>query len=139
MITVSDFIKNSKIDAKLLYGLDGSKKTISSVTIEDIPEVLDVSTRGQLIISGRLLKDTLTLGWIDKAIELGVVGIVSKDKFISVIDTCILSYCEEKSFPIISIPEENCWSEVITSITNLITEKVTSLLKDTIMFENTLL
>ena len=78
MITISDFIKNSKIDAKLLYGLNGSKKIISSVTIEDIPEVLDVSTRGQLIISGRLLKDTLTLGWIDKAIKLGVVGIVSK-------------------------------------------------------------
>ena len=42
MITISDFIKNSKIDAKLLYGLNGSKKIISSVTIEDIPEVLYV-------------------------------------------------------------------------------------------------
>ncbi|MDV4151975.1 helix-turn-helix domain-containing protein [Clostridium sp. AL.422] len=139
MITVSDFIKNSKIDAKLLYGLNGSEKIISSVTIEDIPEILDWSTRGELIISGKLLKKTLTFGWIDNAIKLGIVGIVSKDKFISAIDKCILSYCEEKSFPIISIPEEYCWSEIITSITNLITEKVTILHKDTIVFENTLI
>lgn len=139
MITVSDFIKNSNIHAKLLYGLNGSKKIISAVTIEDIPEILDWATKGDLIISGRILKDTLTLGWIDEAIKIGVVGIVSKDKFINLIDKSILSYCEEKSFPIISVPEEYCWSKVIASITNLITEKVTSLLKDTIMFENSLI
>lgn len=140
MITIDDFIKNSKIDSpKLLYGLNGSKNIISSVTIEDIPEILDWVSSGELIITGRLLKESLTIDWINTAINIGVAGIISKEKFINDIDSTILNYCEECNFPIIAVSEKYSWSKVIISITDLITEKANTLLKDTVMFQNSLI
>lgn len=140
MITISNFLNTTKIHCpKLLYGLNAIDNIISSVTIEDIPEILDWATKGELIISGRLLKHSLTIDWIEKALKIGVSGIVSKEKFINTVDQSILDYCEEHNFPIIAVSDEYSWSKIITTITYLITEKASSLIKDTVVFQNSLI
>lgn len=140
MITINDFLKTDKIDSpKLLYGLNGTDNIISSVTIEDIPEILDWVTKGEIIISGKLLKQSLTVDWVKRAIKIGVAGIISKEKFISSIDPYILDFCEENNFPIISTSNEYSWSKIIITITDLITEKANTLIKDTVLFQNSLI
>lgn len=140
MITIYDFLNTTKIDSpKLLYGSNGINNLISSVTIEDIPEILDWVSKGELIISGRLLNHSLTIDWVKKAKKKGVAGVISKEKFINTIDKSILDYCEENDFPIISISEEYSWSKIIVAITDLITEKANSLIKDTVIFQNSLI
>lgn len=140
MITISDLLNTTKIDSpKLLYGLNGIDNIISSVTIEDIPEILDWVTKGELIISGRFLKQSLTIDWIKNAIKIGIAGVISKEKFINTIDESILDYCEENDFPIISISEEYSWSKIIVAVTDLITEKANALIKDTVLFQNSLI
>lgn len=140
MITIDDFLKSNKIKSpKLLFGLHGINNIIASVTIEDIPEILDWVAKGELIISGTLLKQSLTIDWIKAAIKIGVAGIVSKEKFINSIDEHILNFCEENDFPIISISEEYSWSKIIITVTDLITEKANALIKDTVLFQNSLI
>lgn len=140
MITVKEALETDGLrNAVVLCGSNGLDRKLSTVTIMDIPNIVDWLTGGELIISGTLLPQCFSRELVDAFLEKDVAGIVTKEKFITGLDTELVKYCNSRRFPIILSDPSLNWEQIMNPITRHIVRKPYLLIEESQRFHNALM
>ncbi len=124
MYTVNDILSIDQLkNVQLKNGIKGLNREIKTVTIMDIPEIIDWVNAGELIIAGVLFERYFSKAMVDEFMDKGIAGIVTKEKFTTTIDDNVFRYCDDIGFPVILVPAYYSWAQIITPIFNDIIHK----------------
>ncbi|MFD1175412.1 PucR family transcriptional regulator [Paenibacillus puldeungensis] len=124
MISVRDALSIEQLkEAQLKAGSSGLDREITTVTIMDIPEIVDWLNGGELVIAGVLFEQCFSRKLVDALMGKGIAGIVTKDKFTRMIPQELFEYCDEVGFPVILAPAYCNWGQIMNPILKHIVRK----------------
>lgn len=140
MFTVREALKTGCLsEVQIIAGHSGLEREIKSVTIMDIPDIVDWLTGGELLISGVLFQQCFSKSLVDALLEKNCAGMITKKKFISQIPPELFEYCNIIGFPIILVPENYNWLQIMNPIINEIVREPFLIIEEGEKFHNTLM
>lgn len=140
MLQVKDIFKLEELQNLVFYaGQTGEERIIQSVTIMDIPEIVDWISEGVLVIAGVLFQQCFSRELIDSFLEKNIAGIVTKQKFLTTIPRELFDYCNETGFPILLAPADYNWGQVMNPIISHIIRKPYLMIEENQKFHYSLL
>ena len=120
-LTVADILESKNLaKAKVVAGQRGLTKKVNSVTVGEVPDIADWLEGGEIVLStlyavGEKTADQLK--FIDKLIKAKASALMVKPKrFIGKLDPKILELAEKKNFPLIEVPPQVRWTEIVGQI-----------------------
>ncbi|MBI4744339.1 MAG: PucR family transcriptional regulator ligand-binding domain-containing protein [Actinobacteria bacterium] len=119
--------------SSVLAGKNGLEREIHSVTVGEVPDIANWLTGGELILSTfsavkKSKKDQIEFA--EKIIKSKAVALVVKLKrYINSLPDEIIKLADEQNFPIIEVPSEIRWTDLIQEISRLITDEQFALLE----------
>lgn len=128
MITVEKLI-NKKVFkvAKILAGKKGMNKIVRKVTVAEVPDAANWLHGGELVCTTAyfISKEVkYQVEWIESLSNNGAVALAIKtDRFLGEVPESIIEVANNLNFPIIELPPEITWPEVIESVMNPIMHK----------------
>lgn len=121
MYTIKDFLSIDQLyGIKLKAGAKGLSRVIRTATIMDIPDIIDWVNKGVLVVSGVLFEQCFSKEMVDAFFNKGIAGIVTKEKFTNSVNQDILDYCDEIGFPIVTVPQNYSWEQIISPVLDAI-------------------
>ncbi|HPM63483.1 MAG TPA: PucR family transcriptional regulator ligand-binding domain-containing protein [Bacillota bacterium] len=119
--------------AGILAGKSGSERTIEHVTVMDAPDAINWLRGGELVLTTAYVMREDPVALLDfvkrlaktKAAALGI----KLGRFIDNISDEIKDFADKAGFPIINIPFEVAWIDVITPVLTEVVERQASILK----------
>ncbi|TLV15644.1 hypothetical protein FE839_14690 [Klebsiella indica] len=124
MFVIQDVLMIGSLNGiQIRAGASGFQRAVTTVTIMDIPEIADWLKGGEVVISGVLFEQCFSKEMVDTLLAKNVAGIITKEKFTLRISPDIFSWCDEVGFPIMLIPANYSWEEVMNPILNAIIRK----------------
>lgn len=131
MFTIKEVLLTEQLHGiRLKAGAKGSNRIVKTVTIMDIPEIIDWLQGGELVISGVLFEQYFSKELVDAFFKKNIAGIVTKEKFTYHISPDLLAYCDEIGFPIILAPTYFSWEQIMNPILNGIIRKPYQLIEE---------
>jgi len=138
--TIGEALKTGRlIEARILAGKKGLDRIINSVTVMDIPEIVNWLTGRELVIAGVLFEQCFSRELVDSLLTKQVAGIVTKEKFTSKVSPQMIEYCDNIKLPIILAPPDCNWGEIMNPIINEIVKKPYLIIEEGQKFHNTLM
>ncbi len=126
--------------AEVICGHEGLEHYITKVNVMEVPDIINWVKPGEfLLTTAYSIRDNiLKLNELIPVMkEIGVAGIGIKTKrYIDELPQTVLDTANELSFPIISIPQEVSFGDIITQILTSVVNKQTSLLVQIDDFNN---
>ena len=117
MLQIKDLFQLETLQNLEFYaGRNGRDRNITTVTIMDIPEIVDWLSEGELVIAGVLFQQCFSRELVDSFLQKNIAGIVTKRKFLSAIPSKLFDYCNETGFPVLLAPENYNWGQVMKPI-----------------------
>ena len=117
MLQIKDLFQLETLQNLEFYaGRNGCGRSITTVTIMDIPEIVDWLSEGELVIAGVLFQQCFSRKLVDSFLQKNIAGIVTKRKFLSAIPSELFDYCNETGFPVLLAPENYNWGQVMKPI-----------------------
>lgn len=140
MITLKEALTVGRLqEAEILTGLGGLNRTIQGATIMDIPDIADWLSGGELVFAGVLFKQYFSKSLVDSFLEKGAACIATKRKFIASIPDELFDYCQEVDFPVILVPEDCSWGQIMMPLTTYMVQKPYRLIEETQNFHFTIM
>lgn len=131
MYTIKDMLSLEQIkDISLKAGCKGVYREITTVTIMDIPEIIEWVHGGELLIAGVLFEQCFNKDMVDALMAKKVAGIATKAKFTLSIGTGVFSYCDKVGFPVVLIPASYNWEQIIRPILKAIIQKPYTIIEE---------
>jgi len=128
--------------AVILSGKAGLGNAISKINVMEVPDVIDWVKSGEfLLTTGYSIKDDLYKlnDLIPRMHEIGVAGIGIKTKrYIDKLPDSVIETAEALNFPIVEIPAEVSYGDVITCVLSEIVNKQAEILKQVDQFNGKL-
>jgi purine catabolism regulator len=129
--------------SRVVSGHAGLNNVVKMVTVAEVPDAMDWLLGGELVMTtAYYLKDDPKAleKWVNGLIEHGAVALAIKSsRFIGVIPEVIRKIGEERAFPIIELPPNITWPEIIESVNNLIAGRQEGVLDHTEQIQNKLM
>ncbi|KKM79733.1 hypothetical protein LCGC14_1346940 [marine sediment metagenome] len=120
-VCVSDILKNENLtDAKVVAGKKGLKATVTSVTVGEVPDIARWLEGGEMILStlyavGEKTEDQLK--FIEQLINAKASALLVKpERFIGKLDPKIIKLAEDNGFPLIEVPPQIRWTDIVGKI-----------------------
>lgn len=124
MLQIKELFQLNDLKTLTFYaGQRGAERTITSVTVMDIPELADWLSGGELVLAGVLFQQCFSKKLIDSFVSKNIAGIVTKEKFLTQIPKELIEYCNEIGFPILLAPVDYNWAQVMNPIISHIIRK----------------
>lgn len=118
------FDKCFKGKGYIIAGRGGLSRRIKHITVAELPDILDWIGEGELICStGYFLVDdpALQRDWILQMSQKGAAGLILKpDRFLGEIPQNMIELANKSDFPIIVMPLETRWPNLIADVMNVI-------------------
>ncbi len=142
-ISVKELMKIDLLrEAKLLAGEGGMEEIISSVNVMEVPDIMNWVKKGEfLLTTAYSIRDDVTA--LNKIIprmkKIGVCGIGIKTKrYITKLPESVLNTADEFKFPVVQIPFDVSYGDLITHTLTSIVNKQTKFLSEMDSFNNLL-
>ncbi|MHB8840396.1 MAG: PucR family transcriptional regulator ligand-binding domain-containing protein [Candidatus Aquicultor sp.] len=128
MLSINEIIRTKSFkDARLLTDVDLTTPVIGSVTVGEVPDIAQWLTGGEMVLS--TLFSAREAG--DEKFETvrNIINspagalVVKLGRFVERLPDDIVSLAKEKRFPIISLPPEVRWTNVIMDISRLLGQR----------------
>jgi len=127
---------------EVISGFNGLNRSVTKVNVMEVPDIMPWLQPGEfLMTTAYSIKDNVErLGeMIPKMNSIGVVGIAIKMKrYIEELPASVIELSNKLGFPIISIPQEVSFSDLITAVLTTIVNNQASLLVQIDQFNNRL-
>ncbi len=132
-ISVKEVLKFDTFSAsEVLCGHTGLDNLIKTVSVIEVPDIINWVKEGEfLLTTAYSIKDDLSKlnEWIPIMKEIGVAGIGIKTKrYVDALPLTVIKIANELGFPIINIPYNLSFGEVITNLLTLIVNRQTDVL-----------
>ncbi len=118
--------------SEILCGHSGLNNIITTVNVIEVPDIVNWVQKGEfLLTTAYSIKDDLSKlnDWIPIMKNIGVAGIGIKIKrYIDTLPPTVIESANELNFPIISIPYDVSFGDIITKVLTTVVSKQTNLL-----------
>ncbi|BEP28840.1 PucR family transcriptional regulator [Helicovermis profundi] len=133
-ISVEELLKLPVLkNAKIISGVNGRNRTITKINVMEVPDIINWVKKGEFLLTTAFsIKDDLNIlkELIVKMNRIGLSGIGIKTKrYIEKIPKNILDIANELDFPIIEIPYDVSFGDIITPALSKIVNKQATVLK----------
>lgn len=123
-MTIENILRDNKSfrGARVISGLSGIANEVLGIMVLEAADIEHWGRKGQLLLSSFYALQTLdeehARRFFETSALIGISGIVLKlGRLISDIPAFMIDYCEQYSIPLITIPQETRYEDVILSIT----------------------
>lgn len=139
-MNIKDALEIGRLKEATIYaGKNGIENVISSITIMDIPNIIEWLNGGELLLSGILFEQCFNKKFIDELIAKKIPGIITKEKFAKRVSKELFKYCDAVNFPIIIAPDDCNWAEIMNPIISSIVCAPYKIIEETLHYHNTLM
>ncbi len=116
--SVANLLKlHSMQNAEILAGKEGTNRFIGKLNVVEVPDIINWVSEGDfLLTAGYPFKDSpeALYEFIKQSIQKNLAGVGIKiNRYINVIPTKILELADDKNFPIIKLPYEHSFSDIL--------------------------
>src|SRR3972149_10527518 len=120
-ITVAEVLKCKTLDgAKVLAGKKSLEREVTSVTVGEVPDIANWLRGGEVVLSTFFATSSSTserIEFVKRIIEHKASALLAKPKrFVGEVDPEIVSLADKKNFPLIEVPSEVRWTEIVKEI-----------------------
>jgi len=133
-ISVEEFLNLDILEnANLLSGFGGKGNKITKINVMEVPDIVDWVTPGEfLLTTGYSIKEDI--GQLNRIIpelsKKGITGIGIKTKrYVDAIPNSVIQTSNEYNFPIIEIPFDVSYADIITPVLTEVVNRQTVILK----------
>jgi purine catabolism regulator len=134
LITVEQVLDTSAFEtAKILGGLNGLGRKVSTVTVAETPDAANWLRGGEIVCTtayfiSKGLK--YQIEWIESLVSNGAVALAIKTgRFLGEVPNSIIEAANRLNFPLIEMSLDITWPSVIESVMNLLMDEQNSILK----------
>lgn len=105
-------------NAKLICGKNGLNRKVTKINVMEVPDIIDWVSEGEFILTTAYsIKDNMDklVNIIERFHKKGVAGLgIKMKRYINVLPKSIIDLSERLEFPIIEIPQDISYSEIMT-------------------------
>ncbi len=139
-LTVQEALKIGRLkEANILTGYHGISNKISSVTVMDVPNIGKWLKGEELILAAGYFEQCLSSELLLQLKEKHIAGIITKLKFTRKVKKELLDQCNELDIPIIIVPADCSWIEIINPLTEDIVRKQYKIIDESLKIHNILM
>ncbi|WP_142382848.1 PucR family transcriptional regulator [Bacillus canaveralius] len=125
MITVKDVLNTKAFEgAKIIGGMDGLERSVSIVTVAEVPDAANWLRGGELVCTTAYFMSKGVIyqtDWVESLFSNGAVALAIKTgRFLGTVPQAIIDVANRLQFPLIEMPDDITWPIVIESIMNLL-------------------
>lgn len=120
-ITVAEILASDLLkDARLIAGKKGLYRSVSSVTVGEVPDIADWLKGGEVVLSTLYAvseDSSAQLEFVRKIIDKQAAALLIKPgRFIKKPEKALIKEAEETDFPLIEVPNDVRWTDIIRDI-----------------------
>lgn len=120
-ITVAEVLKCKTLDrAKVLAGKKSLEREVTSVTVGEVPDIANWLRGGEVVLSTFFATSSSPserIEFVKRIIDRKASALLAKPKrFVGEVDLEIVTLANKKNFPLIEVPTEVRWTEIIKEI-----------------------
>ena len=124
-LTVADVLKLPPLDrCQLSAGAGGLQRPVTGVSVLETPRILDVLKGGELILTtGFVVKDQpdLLFDLVKGLYARAAAGmVIQTPRWLTEVPAAIRAFADAAGFPMLVLPEEHAWLDVINPVMSLI-------------------
>jgi PucR family transcriptional regulator, purine catabolism regulatory protein len=133
-VTVDHILKLGALsEARVLAGADGTSRSVSSVTVGEVPDIAEWLSGGEIVLSTMfaLTNDTdRQRDFCRRIMAAGASALFVKPKrFVGTFPEDILEIAEKRGFPIVEVPQEVRWTRIMQESMEVLINRQASLLE----------
>jgi PucR family transcriptional regulator, purine catabolism regulatory protein len=133
-VTVAQILKlDALAQARILAGAEGAGRSVSSVTVGEVPDIADWLSGGEIVLSTMFALTTDTDRQRDfcrRIMGAGASALFVKPKrFVGAFPPDILEIAEKRDFPIVEVPQEVRWTRIMQESMEVLINRQASLLE----------
>jgi purine catabolism regulator len=133
-VTVEHILRLGALSqARVLAGSQGLDRTVSSVTVGEVPDIAEWLSGGEIVLSTMfaLTNDTdRQRDFCRRIMAAGAAALFVKPKrFVGAFPLDILEIAEKRNFPIVEVPQEIRWTRIMQETMEVLINRQASLLE----------
>jgi PucR family transcriptional regulator, purine catabolism regulatory protein len=133
-VTVEQILRLGALSqARVLAGTQGLDRTVSSVTVGEVPDIAEWLSGGEIVLSTMfaLTNDTdRQRDFCRRIMAAGAAALFVKPKrFVGAFPLDILEIAEKRNFPIVEVPQEIRWTRIMQETMEVLINRQASLLE----------
>ncbi|WP_242634669.1 PucR family transcriptional regulator [Bacillus timonensis] len=129
--------------SKILGGAKGLHRNVSTVTVAEVPDAANWLRGGELVCTTAYFISKgikYQMEWVESLVVNGAAALAIKtSRFLGEVPSSIIKIANQLNFPIIEIPTEVTWPNVIESVMNLLMDTQINILQRTEEVHNALI
>lgn len=110
-------------DSKIVAGKNALNNEVSFATIMDVPDIVQWLHGGEILLAAKLFDSCVNASFFLDLKAKSVAAIITKPQYTVNLDQALIDLCETLCLPIIAVPRETAWSDILNPITQLVAEK----------------
>lgn len=139
-LLLSDILKLDIFkDAKFVAGKSGLNNEVAFVTIMDVPNITEWLHGNEMLLVAGFFENFCSEEFFRSMKRKAVSAIVTKYTYAAAMNERMCALCEELSIPVIAVPIEASWSDIMIPITQLIAKMQYELIYQSQQFHSMLM
>ncbi|NLT36230.1 MAG: hypothetical protein GXX83_10095 [Gaiellales bacterium] len=133
-VTVAQILKlESLTQARILAGREGLARTVSSVTVGEVPDIAEWLSGGEMVLSTMfaLINDVgRQREFCQRIMAAGASALFVKPKrFVGKFPEDVLQIADRRQFPIVEVPQQVRWTRIMQEATEVLINRQATLLE----------
>ena len=122
-LLLSDILKLEIFnDCKIIAGKSCLGNEVSFATVMDVPDIVEWLHGGEILLAAKLFDSCANASFFVSLKEKSVSAIITKPNYVLRLEQPLIDLCETICLPIIVVPNETTWGDILNPITQLIAE-----------------
>lgn len=126
-------------EAVVLAGRKGLTNEVSFVTVMDVPDIIEWLHEGEMLLVVNLLEQVANEKFLYDLHEKRISALVTKPAYAPALTPDLLALCDQLRLPVISVPPEVSWSDIVNPITQRIARTQYETINQTQQFHTALM
>lgn len=106
----------------VVAGNSGINNTVSFATVMDVPDIVKWLRGGEILLVANLFDTHINSSFLLDLKTKSVSAIITKEKYAAHLDGELKAMCETLRLPIIAVPNETSWGDILNPITQMVAE-----------------
>ena len=107
-------------DAKIIAGKTGLLNEVTFATVMDVPDIIEWLHGGEMLLAAGFFQNCCNATFFRSLKSKSISAVITKPSYISGMDSALCSLCDELRLPIITVPAETAWGDIMNPITQLV-------------------
>lgn len=126
-------------EAKIVAGKSGINNEVAFATVMDVPTIIEWLHGGEMLLAAGIFLECCSESFLCSLKSKSVSAVITKPDYTQRMDAHLCALCDQMSLPIITVPAETAWGDIMNPITQLVAQKQYEVIYQSQLFHATLM